>query len=59
MEAYQKVGPAMYQAQQASGAAGDEQSAAGGEAGPADEGTPPESPDDVVEGEIVDEGEAS
>jgi molecular chaperone DnaK len=58
MEAYQKVGPAMYQAQQ-----GEQQAAAGG-AGPvggepgAQSGTT-ESPDDVVEGEIVDEGGAS
>ncbi|HXJ62145.1 MAG TPA: Hsp70 family protein, partial [Actinomycetota bacterium] len=61
MEAYQKVGPAMYQAQQATGAGASEQSAAGEPGGPAagSETPPTESPDDVVEGEIVDEGDAS
>ncbi len=57
MEAYQKVGPAMYQAQQQA-APGDspEQSAP---AGDSTSEQPSESPDDVVEGEIVDEGDAS
>jgi molecular chaperone DnaK len=57
MEAYQKVGPAMYSAQQSAAGGSPEQS---GE--PASEATseqPTESPDDVVEGEIVDEGDAS
>ncbi len=56
MQAFQKVGPAMYQAQQAAGG----QAAAAGGAGP--EGGPAPSPEgesDVVEGEIVDEGGAS
>jgi molecular chaperone DnaK len=61
MEAYQKVGPAMYQAQQSAPGGSSEQSAAGdGQASAGDaSATPTESPDDVVEGEIVDEGEAS
>jgi molecular chaperone DnaK len=59
MAAFQKVGPAMQTAQQAAGGSS-EQSQAAGEPGPSADDVPPaESPDDVVEGEIVDEGEAS
>src|SRR5207237_2398735 len=54
MEAFQKVGPAMSQAQQAQGQTAGEQAATGTE-GPAS----PTGGDDVVEGEIVDEGDAS
>jgi molecular chaperone DnaK len=57
MEAFQKVGPAMQQAQQGQQAAASGSGPAGGDAGSGSTaGT--ESPDDVVEGEIVDEGEA-
>jgi molecular chaperone DnaK len=59
MEAFQKVGPAMYQAQQAqAGPAGPgEQAATGTEGAGATSGS--DGDGDVVEGEIVDEGGAS
>ena len=52
MEIYQRVGQAMVQNQQA-------QAPEGGEAGPAAGEPEADTEDDVVEGEIVDEGEAS
>jgi molecular chaperone DnaK len=56
MEVYQRVGQAMVQNQQASAASG-EPTGNGSEAGAAE--SEPEGDDDVVEGEIVDEGGAS
>ena len=56
MQVYQRVGQAMHQSQQASAAASGEP-AGGGEA--AAEEPMPEGDEDVVEGEIVDEGGAS
>jgi molecular chaperone DnaK len=59
MEAFQKVGPAMYQAQQAqAGSAGPGEQAATGTEGAGSTGGS-EDDGDVVEGEIVDEGDAS
>jgi molecular chaperone DnaK len=59
MQVFQRIGQSMYEAQQAQ-AASEPQAAAGGggPTGPASE-APSESEDDVVEGEIVDEGGAS
>jgi molecular chaperone DnaK len=60
MEAYQKVGPAMYQAQQSAGGGAADAASSEQAATPDPEPEQPaESPDDVVEGEIVDEGDAS
>jgi molecular chaperone DnaK len=56
MQAFQKVGQAMY-AQQASTGEGGQSAAAGGPTG--DQGAASSSEGDVVEGEIVDEGGAS
>jgi molecular chaperone DnaK len=58
METFQKMGQAMYQAQQASQASAGQEAAAGGSGEPAG-GPAAESGDEVVEGEIVDEGGAS
>ncbi len=56
MHVFQRIGQAMYQSQQAEQAAGGAEADASGDAA----GQPqPESEDDVVEGEIVDEGGAS
>jgi molecular chaperone DnaK len=61
MQAFQRIGQAMYAQQQAQQAGGEQQTAAaggsGGEAGAGETGSAGEG--DVVEGEIVDEGEAS
>lgn len=57
MQVFQRVGQAIYQNQQAAGAAGGTEAGASGEGGGSQ--PPTESEDDVVEGEIVDEGEAS
>ncbi|MGH2573402.1 MAG: molecular chaperone DnaK [Actinomycetota bacterium] len=54
MQAFQKVGQAMYAGQQAAQAGGGQAAAAGGGGEP-----PPSGDGDVVEGEIVDEGGAS
>jgi molecular chaperone DnaK len=54
MESFQKVGQAVYQQQQAQDA---QQAAAAGGAGTAESG--PSGGDDVVEGEVVDEGDES
>jgi molecular chaperone DnaK len=56
MQVFQRIGQAMYQTQQAEQAAGGAESGASGDAAPQPE---PESEDDVVEGEIVEEGGAS
>ena len=56
MQVFQRVGQAMYQSQQA---AGGNEAAASGDGGDAGPQTQTESEDDVVEGEIVDEGGAS
>jgi len=60
MQIFQRIGQSMYQAQQAQ-AASEPQAAAGGGGGSGSAGpqAAPESDDDVVEGEIVDEGGAS
>jgi molecular chaperone DnaK len=57
MQVFQRIGQSMYQSQQAQ-AASEPQAAAGG-GGPTSSEAPSESEDDVVEGEIVDEGGAS
>jgi molecular chaperone DnaK len=61
MQAFQRIGQAMYAQQQAQQAGGEQPTAAaggsGGEAGAGETGSAGEG--DVVEGEIVDEGEAS
>jgi molecular chaperone DnaK len=63
MQAFQKVGQAMYsaqQAQQAEGGGGDAGASGSAAAGPEGGGAAPDTGDgDVVEGEIVDEGNAS
>ena len=58
MQAFQKVGQAMYAQQQASGGSG-AQAAAGGSAGGSSGASGSSGEGDVVEGEIVDEGGAS
>jgi molecular chaperone DnaK len=58
MQVFQRVGQAMVQQQQAAQAAQQTTTPEGGE-GAGDAGAATESEDDVVEGEIVDEGEAS
>jgi len=58
MQAFQKVGQAMYAQQQASGGPG-AQAAAGGSAGGSSDASGSSGDADVVEGEIVDEGGAS
>src|SRR5438093_5420999 len=58
MQAFQKVGQAMYAQQQASGGPG-AQAAAGGSAGGTSDASGSSGDGDVVEGEIVDEGGAS
>ncbi|MGZ6544352.1 MAG: molecular chaperone DnaK [Actinomycetota bacterium] len=57
MQVFQRVGQAMYENQQAQATSEQQAAAGGGSAGPASGTT--ESEDDVVEGEIVDEGGAS
>ena len=56
MQVFQRIGQAMYQAAQATGGGEAAPSADGGEAGVEAQA---ESEDDVVEGEIVEEGGAS
>jgi molecular chaperone DnaK len=57
MQVFQRVGQAMYESQQAAQAEGADAGASGG--GEPDPQTQTESEDDVVEGEIVEEGGAS
>jgi len=56
MQVFQRVGQAMYESQQAQAAS---QPGPGGDDAAAPDAGPAESDDDVVEGEIVDEGDAS
>jgi molecular chaperone DnaK len=59
MQVFQRVGKTMYENQQAAQAASEQQAAAAGGSSESTSGPAPESEDDIVEGEIVDEGGAS
>jgi hypothetical protein len=59
MQVFQRIGQAMYEKQQAAQAADSSDAGASGGAGEAGAQPETESEDDVVEGEIVEEGGAS